>query len=123
MKQYNVMWSEIEELCCLISRQDFIKNVSGIYGVKRGGLIPAVILSHYTGLPLSETPENSLVVDDIYDTGHTLQKYIDTNYCATLFNKQKHNNLYSAKQIEDDVWVKFPWETNASSKIDYMKNE
>lgn len=52
-----------------------IKKFEGVYGFPRGGLCLAVALSHSLELPLLEEPKNnSLIIDDIYDTGYTLEK-------------------------------------------------
>ena len=57
------------------------KGYDSIYGVPRGGLIPAVMLSHRLGLPLATRSRaksgegNVLVVDDIADTGRTVSFY------------------------------------------------
>jgi len=84
-----------------------------ILGVSRGGLVPAVYLSHELGLPLLITSysatkgngdgtsgefnfldnkdcpaekgqSNVLIVDDIADTGHTLKELYE--HCQTMFN-------------------------------------
>src|SRR3989344_1396800 len=53
------------------------RNFKSIYGVPRGGLILGVVLSHRLGLPLKlkveELDQETLVVDDIADSGRTLE--------------------------------------------------
>ena len=120
-----------------------------IVGLTRGGLIPAVMLSHKINVPMhtlkvslrdhAEHEENLwledevsdgakvLVVDDINDTGATLNQIVHdwrlqnlpghnvkfavlfdnlssgfsqkVDYCATEINKAEH-----------DEWIVFPWE-------------
>lgn len=63
------------------------------------------------------------MVDDINDTGHTL---ITVNsYLMSLFYTEKHVNFLTVymkphtvfscdylQEVENDTWVKFPWEVN-----------
>jgi len=93
-----------------------------IVGVNRGGLIPAVMLSHKLGLPLltmqpdDVLPEGlrHLIVDEIYDTGNTITK-IKANNPTADFAVLYHNiDLPSLKfyglKIALDKWLIFPWE-------------
>ena len=76
-KQY-LTWEEVDSLTDNIASQIRLefKNVDSIYGIPRGGLIPAVILSHKLGLPYSDKLTlTSLIVDDISDTGETLKEF------------------------------------------------
>ena len=120
MNKYRMGWDEVEELVDNIAIHYDFRKVTNLYGLPRGGLIPAVMLSHRTGIPLShQLTRGTLIVDDIYDTGQTLNRYLDKNFKAvTLVNKLNHERLYSAKQIND--WIVFPWETENSSKVDYL---
>ena len=129
-----------------------------IVGLTRGGLIPAVYLSHYLNIPMetlkvslrdnakTETNcwmaedayngKNILIVDDINDTGATLDWIIndwqdschpvDAHWTNVWGNTVKFavlvDNLssnfsrtvdYCAKEInkaEKDVWIVYPWE-------------
>jgi hypoxanthine phosphoribosyltransferase len=94
-------------------------------GLPRGGLIPAVMLSHKLNLPLVYFPlENTLIVDDICDTGKTFER-INANYFACLHYKP-HTSSFKptiwAKSHEGNEWVIYPWERNDSQTIqDYLK--
>ena len=73
MKKLN--WIDFDECIYYISMRCKNKKFEGVYGFPRGGLCLAVALSHSLGLPLLDKPKNnSLIVDDIYDTGYTLEK-------------------------------------------------
>lgn len=95
------------------------EKFSGIYGIPRNGLIIAVCLSHKLGqLPLVTYPTlDTLVVDDISDTGKTLAS-MRNRKIATLYNTTwttvKPNWFVEYKDNEDD-WIIFPWEE------DYIK--
>ena len=68
-------WLEFDECIYSIYTQCKNKKFDGVYGFPRGGLCLAVALSHSLELPLLDEPKNnSLIVDDIYDTGYTLEK-------------------------------------------------
>ena len=118
--------------------QDLIKDLTekilfevpladSIYGIPRGGLIPAVMLSHSTGLPLVDViGKNTLVVDDMTDSGVTMDK-MPGQWTAVLFHKPHTSvftpNVYS-KLHEGDEWLVFPWEnTKAPAKQDYLQSD
>lgn len=92
------------------------KTYSGIYGLPRGGLIPAVVLSHYMHLPLLQAPaKDCIIVDDIDDTGITLQHYVkneDYKVITWVF-RESLDKIYhwNGLTIDHKVgWVVFPWE-------------
>jgi hypoxanthine phosphoribosyltransferase len=98
-------------------------NIDSVMGLPRGGLIPAVLISHELGLPYVQHPgKNTLVVDDINDTGHTLSKAPGA-YWAVLHNKptSKFKDCIYAKEVGDQ-WIVYPWEREDSEAIpDYLK--
>ncbi len=98
-------------------------NIDSVMGLPRGGLIPAVLISHELGLPYVLHPgKNTLVVDDINDTGHTLSKAPGA-YWAVLHNKptSKFKDCIYAKEVGDQ-WIVYPWEREDSEAIpDYLK--
>jgi uncharacterized protein len=62
----------VDNLCEKIITE--LPNIDSVFGLKRGGLIPAVMVSHKLGLPWSDVMlPNTLVIDDICDTGETLK--------------------------------------------------
>ena len=69
-------WNEFDNGVDYIANQYKKKKLTGIYGVPRGGLCLAVALSHKLNLQLLEKPlKNSLIVDDVYETGITLSNF------------------------------------------------
>jgi hypoxanthine phosphoribosyltransferase len=101
-------------------------NFKNIYGVPRGGLIPATILSHRLNLPMifstTMISDSTLIVDDICDTGKTLKKIMRKNSTIIvlwLTSRSKIQPFYFNKvKGEDEPWIVFPWETLGSSKYD-----
>jgi hypoxanthine phosphoribosyltransferase len=94
-----------------------------IVGIGRGGLIPAVMISHKLHIPfVSRINKDTLVVDDICDTGETLKNTIGM-YTATLHYKPTAiftPDFYS-KEVGTE-WIVYPWERSDSETIqDYLK--
>jgi hypoxanthine phosphoribosyltransferase len=152
IKKRYIGCKEVEGLTGNIIRhlqKDNIK-ISAVIGIVRGGLTPAVMVSHYYDVPLhildyslrdrndaQEFTEADkfmiqkasvgtvLVIDDINDSGDTLQavgdmiKDIvidDKNFIyATLLEKctSRFDCDYYGEMITDDrtdEWIVFPWE-------------
>ena len=121
-------WSEFDKSVDYIANQCKKMKITGIYGVPRGGLCLAVALSHKLNLQLFEKPlKNSLIVDDVYETGFTLSNFknIEGVNFFVLVSKKKPIwwntvNLYHKKE-----WIVFPWE-NKNNELkeekDYKKN-
>ena len=124
----SVSWWDINDLVRdLAGKIPFeVPLADSIYGIPRGGLIPAVMLSHLTGLPLVQTiGENTLVVDDMTDSGVTMSK-MPGQWTATLFHKPHTSiftpNVYS-RLHEGDEWLVFPWEKSSVPEIQDYLNE
>ena len=125
-KQIAVSWWDLPDLVQdLADKIPFeLPLVDSIYGIPRGGLIPAVMLSHKTELPLVQTiGKNTLVVDDICDSGVTLDKS-PGQFTAVLFHKP-HTSIFTpniwAKEHTGTEWLLFPWESSKSKQVqDYL---
>ena len=106
-------WLEFDECINSIYKKCKNKKFKGVYGFPRGGLCLAVTLSHSLGIPLLDEPKNnSLIVDDIYDTGHTLEKikYINGSEAYVWISKKKPTWWNSYKYMKNNEWIVFPWE-------------
>ena len=114
-------WSEFDKSVEKIANKCRFKEFSGIYGVPRGGLCLAVALSHKLKIDLiSEPIKNSLIVDDVYETGITLTtfKNIEGATFFVLFSKVKPiwwNTVFISKKSQ---WIVFPWENNINTESD-----
>jgi hypothetical protein len=117
--------NELVDILCEKIKFD-LPNIDSVHGIPRGGLIPAVLISHKLGLPyVSAVGPNTLVVDDICDSGVTLDKGPGV-YTAVLHYKP-HTSCFKptiwSETHEGDEWVIYPWETKDSDPIqDYLKN-
>jgi len=115
----------VDNLCDKIRHDQ--PNIDSIHGIARGGLIPAVLISHKLGLPWTDAIlPNTLVVDDICDSGVTLEKSPGV-YTAVLHYKP-HTSCFKptlwSKIHEGDEWILYPWENKNSDSIqDYLKED
>ena len=120
-------WSEFDESVEHISKECRFLEFSGIYGIPRGGLCLAVALSHKLKLNLiSEPKKNSLIVDDIYETGITLSslKNIEGATFFVLFSKIKPTWWNTVHISRKNEWIVFPWENTLnihSDRNEYIK--
>ena len=108
-------WSEFDKSVDYIADQCKFWKLSGIYGVPRGGLCLAVALSHKLDLQLIEKPsKNSLIVDDVFETGITLSnfKHIEGANFFVLVSKKKPIWWNTVKLSHKKEWIVFPWENS-----------
>lgn len=143
---YKIRWDEVENKVTILSILIAIAQAhakpdnryTGIYGVPRGGLIPAVMLCHLLKLPLvtHAFEDRTLIVDDIVDSGKTLAApafrnldkavlidkrvmWPDGDAMPTLFNGDLPPKFYAGATVKGNPqyqkWVQFPWETNVST--------
>lgn len=127
MKKRFYTWQKFDKDVEKIAVWARTKNFKNIYGIPRGGLMVAVVLSHRLDLPLvmrlEEVNKDTLVVDDISDSGETLlrlEKELGWKPAASsLFyhNDTKRRPDFAPREKKE--WVVFPWETEESSKRDH----
>lgn len=89
-------WSEIYERLKEITKE--YPNAK-FYGVPRGG----VVVAGLTGNPTNNIEEADVIIDDLIDSGKTMERYqkYDKPFVA-LIDKRKNNDI---------SWLVFPWET------------
>ena len=132
-KIYSWDWVE-SQLQVIGEKLESIEKPQFVTGVPRGGLIPAVLISHkfdipYIGLEAAKTlpgklKKRVLVLDDISDSGNTLTQLRRHNFItATLATRYSTEYLptYTGTFIQDDHWLVFPWENITAKSIqDYL---
>jgi len=114
-------WSEFEKSVEYIADKCKVLDFSGIYGVPRGGLCLAVALSHKLKINLiSEPLKNSLIVDDVYETGITLNTFKDIEGATFFVLFSKVNPIWwnTVHMSEKKEWIIFPWENSLNSQGD-----
>jgi uncharacterized protein len=132
IKVKKVSWGVINRLALQLSHsigihlQEHPGSIKSIYGIPRGGLIPAVILSHLLELPLVTNYEEAttLVIDDIADSGETLSSIV--NPTGVLYYKPKTSKkvpTFTGKRQLGDEWLIFPWESQGSKLIQGYKED
>ena len=105
--EYDIItWENINEAIEIIAKQieDTKIHYEVLYGLARGGLVPAVMLSHRLNIPMVLNME-------YFDE----QKFD----IAALFVREHTSKVkpkYSYKNINHNNWLLFPWETKDSSK-------
>jgi len=151
MIQRKISWNAVGKLIDNLEHQilQSKKKYDFIIGINRGGLIPSVMLSHklgsihgvhtvqsYSGkekrdvqadlyismIGFIKSHHNVLLVDDIADSGESLQVSLKTIKkkdsdvrnidIATLYYKPKSviTPTYYSKKISNNMWIYFPWE-------------
>jgi hypoxanthine phosphoribosyltransferase len=127
-----------DDMFLLASSLRMKKDLLGVVGVPRGGLVAAVTLSNRLGLPLwvgtdtvteKDPPlgvpfmaeadlKRVLVVDDVCETGETMRMYskflravLCTRYThVDSANSDRRPFDVAARVVRDQYWIKFPWE-------------
>lgn len=120
MKKF-VTWNAVETFVNDVVKEYKEKDISGVYGLPRGGLVMAVMLSHRLKVPMLTSPaQNCIIVDDICDSGESLLHYanqsssdeIENYHIITMYYKKNDLGIipekYAATKGED--WIVFPWE-------------
>ena len=119
-------WGEIDRLVDILCEKIIteLPSIDSVMGLPRGGLIPAVMVSHRLSLPLVTLPEpHTLVIDDIADSGATLEKSPGV-YTAVLHYKP-HTSSFKptiwAEEHNSDEWLIYPFERSDSKAMqDYL---
>ena len=119
-----VTWEQVEEFVEYV-KQSLDIPVSGVFGLPRGGLVLAVMLSHKLRVPMLMSPApGCLIVDDICDSGESLLHYVrnssgtasgyymDGYKVATMYYKDNRLGIKPDiyKYRKGDKWIVFPWE-------------
>ncbi|MEB2836585.1 MAG: phosphoribosyltransferase family protein [Desulfurococcales archaeon] len=147
LETLELSWSDVEELSYRVAEKIVRdgREVDVIVGVLRGGVIPARIIADVLGVPDLETVEvklyeragvrgkrpyirrplignindkKVLVVDDISDSGLTLETVVNflslygprSLVTATLYIKPWTKFVPDYYAASTDKWVVFPWE-------------
>ena len=120
-------WEEVDNLVDILKQKvlDELPEIGSVMGIARGGLIPAVMLSHKLGVPYTNlVAPNTLVVDDICDSGKTIKEAPGV-YIATLHYKKSaivKPSVYASLLLNESQWLIYPWERQDSEPIqDYLK--
>ncbi len=132
MEYDNVSWKKIEYLTNILAKKINSKKRSfqSISTVSRGGLVPSRLLADVLDIDeilvdQKTIPNDSIFVDDIFDSGSTFKKIIGktTNpnelIYATLFarkGKRYPKQLIYAAKTRGNEYIVYPWD-----KLEYKR--
>jgi hypoxanthine phosphoribosyltransferase len=137
-EKHYVSWNEIDELVNSLTQQIAQSGIQfeNIFGLQRGGLIPAVMVSHKLGIPMTKgtISPNTLIIDDICDSGVTFANFFEThqkeyafpfnlNFACLHYKPQTSvfkPTFYSSIWNSND-WIVYPWEREDSNTIQDYK--
>ena len=127
-----VTWSEIEKLMKILAEKiDKLPcDFNSISTITRGGLVPARLLADHLGIDTilvdqKKIPEDSIFVDDIYDSGSTFKKVLSKVESPTKLvyvtlyarrGKKYPKQLIFAKKTNSNAYVVYPWD-----KLEYRR--
>ena len=117
-------WQEFDKSVEYIANKCKNLEFAGIYGIPRGGLCLAVALSHKLKVKLiSEPINNSLIVDDVYETGFTLNplRKVEGAMFFVLFSKKEPTWWNAVNISQKKEWIIFPWENSENTLYDKKK--
>ncbi|MEK6879682.1 MAG: hypothetical protein AABY22_08755 [Nanoarchaeota archaeon] len=101
-KERFISFEEFDNKCKEISLEiKKIQNIKYIYGISRGGVIPATRISYLLNIPIVFLPQESsttVIIDDVVETGATRMAFQNYPYFFALFKRT------------DDIYIKFWWE-------------
>ena len=115
----------VDELCERIPFE--VPLADSVHGLSRGGLIPAVMVSHKLNLPYVDViGKDTLVIDDICDSGITLTNTPGL-YTAVLHHKPETScftpDCWADLHVGHE-WILYPWERHDSKQIqDYLNKK
>tara|TARA_R110001632_G_scaffold197784_1_gene320004 strand:+ start:47 stop:478 length:432 start_codon:yes stop_codon:yes gene_type:complete len=131
-------WNDIEvlvnKLCGKISSSNL--EIKDIWGLPRGGSIPAVMVSHKLNIPITKgtISPTTLIIDDICDSGETFKEYFEYHQVqyyfpfnlktACLHYKPQSSSFIPtlwANQWSSNDWIIYPWERKDSKSIQDYK--
>ena len=98
-------------------------NYKNIFAIPKGGLILGVILSHRLGIPMIFNTQNikkneTLIVDDIVDTGKTLERFKDYNTICLHYKPKTACFKPTIYVHETTEYVKYFWEYKCLNNIE-----
>lgn len=152
MKLEKISWGTyLSDIACLIEEVKHIPDIANckyIYGVPRGGCIPAVMISHALSIPYIpyidvtqielfidvDSSEWILAVDDIFDSGRTYSEFSAFMGCfglkfkfATIYTFQDRlndwvdGNFIFGRKVNDSDWLLLPYENASKVEQDFAE--
>ena len=120
VKKRYISWEEVEILVNILHDNilESGEKFNTIKGLPRGGLIPAVMLSHKSGISYASHG------NAFCDSGKTLQPL---KYKTAVLHYKPHTSIieptFYACKFESDDWIVYPWENKDSKTIQDYKTK
>jgi len=123
-------WSDFDvavtNIVARLRAKGIVEKIDVIYGIPRGGLVLAVVLSHRLDRPLTAdfprafdeamSGKRLLMVDDISDTGRTLKRFAAALGACTATIHFVKGSVFEPDvwvcERPRDAWVVYPWEVS-----------
>ncbi len=140
--EYHLCWDEFHRDALALAAQLTGGQWAGVIGIARGGLIAATIIARELDLrfvdslciasynhteqtnidiikPVTGDGSGMLVVDDLVDTGKTLEAaraMLPQATFAVVYAKPAAAALtdYASRDFDQDTWIHFPWDLGQS---------
>lgn len=113
--KHKVTWDEFLRLSKKLAKSIDWSKYESIYPIIRGGVCVASELSAISNVPIawelsSGKIQSTLIVDDICDSGATLEPFIREGYDCAVLHYAGHSNppMYYAEK--SDAWIVYPLE-------------
>lgn len=111
-----VTWNDVAEQVALIAERH---EPNDVYGVPRGGCVPAAMLAERWGTAVLDVPEpGCLIVDDLVDTGRTMRQWEEADPTCSFDALFRKPHSPRGPQRTLDGWLVFPWEGNENGPED-----
>lgn len=117
---YHATWKEVDNEAQRIANT-WRGRAHTVYGVPQGGAPLAVMVANYLGGRVVETAQlglATLVVDDLIDSGATIERYFKDFMCDAAFRKPHSPKHFAPNARTIDEWISFPWEKNDGAPTD-----
>lgn len=117
----HVSWASVEREAKHLADRWRGTKIRSVYGIPRGGIPVAIMVAQHLGVPLTHEPGlDTLVVDDLVDSGVTLQRYPGQRRDA-LYRKALSPPDLAPYATLMDGWVVFPWEEDDGLPTDAVR--
>lgn len=118
MPTRTLSWSDIHDAVEGLADRHRHDPPASVYGVPSGGAPVALLVSRHLDVPIVDTPlPNTLIVDDLVDSGRTASGYTGHRFDA-LYRKPHSPAYYAPDAIEVTDWLAFPWEKDGGDPTD-----
>jgi GTP cyclohydrolase I len=116
----SLTWADIRHAAADLVQRWRGEPIRSVYGVPTGGAPVAVMVAQGLSLPLVEHPDaDTLVVDDLIDTGRTLEAYQSNgHYVDALYRKPWSPKTLCPFAELRHAWLRFPWEREDGAPVD-----